>query len=74
ALEASSFNGFLDWILALREQLDIPHSLSAIGIDTAQAARVGAMAAADPSAGGNPAAFSAERYSEIFADAVNGKL
>ena len=74
ALEAASFNGFLDWILALREQLDIPHSLSAIGIDTAQAARVGAMAAADPSAGGNPVAFSAERYSEIFADAVNGKL
>ena len=72
SLEDTSFDGFLRWVLALRSQLGIPHSLSAIGIDTEQAARIGEMSAADPSAGGNPIAFTAERYAEIFVEAVNG--
>ena len=72
SLEDTSFDGFLRWVLALRSQLGIPHSLSAIGIDTEQAARIGEMSAADPSAGGNPIAFTAERYAEIIVEAVNG--
>ncbi|MCP5245119.1 MAG: iron-containing alcohol dehydrogenase [Burkholderiales bacterium] len=74
SLEDTSFDGFLRWILTLRSQLGIPHGLSAIGIDTAQAARIGEMSAADPSASGNPIAFTAERYSEIFVEAVNGQI
>ncbi|SEQ77982.1 hypothetical protein SAMN05421690_1001124 [Nitrosomonas sp. Nm51] len=74
ALDTNTFNGFMDWVLALRDQLGIPRNLSMIGIDTSQAERVGEMAVADPSASGNPVNFSAERYSAIFADAVNGKL
>lgn len=74
ALEDATFDGFMTWILKLRSQLEIPHSLSDIGIDKEQAARIGEMSAADPSAGGNPIAFIAERYSEIFVEAVNGKI
>jgi len=74
SLEDTTFDGFLNWILALRSQLGIPHRLSDIGIDTAQAERIGEMSAADPSAGGNPVAFTVERYAEIFVEAVNGTI
>lgn len=69
-----NFAGFLDWVLALREQLQIPHSLSAIGIDNSEAIRVGEMAAVDPTAATNAIIFSPEQYSAIFEQAVAGKL
>ena len=73
-LDDVSFNGFMNWILEMRSQLAIPHSLSAIGIDAAQATRIGAMSVSDPAAGGNPIAFDTERYAKIFTDAVSGVL
>jgi len=73
-LPDSSFEGFVDWVLELRNKLGIPHTLSEIAIDEHEAILVGKMAVADPSAGGNPIAFSAERYSEIFRDAVKGDI
>jgi alcohol dehydrogenase class IV len=69
-----NFYGFLRWVLELREQLSIPHSLSAIDIDDNDAEKVGRMAVEDPSAGGNPVNFSAEEYSGIFRAAVHGEL
>lgn len=73
-LSDTSFDGFLAWVLALREQLEIPHTLAGIDIDDAQAETVGKMAVEDPSAGGNPIQFSAAQYQQIFVDAVNGVL
>lgn len=73
-LNNPSFDGFMDWVLTMRQQVSIPHDLSAIDIDATQAERIGNMAVIDAAAGGNPIAFSAERYAEIFVDAVNGKL
>ncbi len=58
----------------MRHQVDIPHGLSAIAIDAAQAERIGKMAVSDPAAGENPVVFSAGRYAEIFTDVVNGEL
>lgn len=69
-----SFDGFMNWVLDIRTKLEIPHALSMIDIDEAQVELVGQMSAVDPSAGGNPIVFSAEQYSEIFLDAVRGKL
>lgn len=69
-----SFDGFMSWVLDMRKSLEIPHALSMIDIDETQTELVGQMSAVDPSAGGNPIAFSAEQYSEIFLDAVNGRL
>lgn len=68
------FNGVLDWVLALREEVGIPHSLAEIGIDDTQIERVGSMAQADASAGTNPIAFSAAQYSQLFLRALDGKL
>jgi alcohol dehydrogenase class IV len=68
------FDGFLRWVLELREQIAIPLSLAAIDINESDAEKIGHMAAADPSAGGNPINFSAEEYCEIFRAAVRGDL
>ncbi|MBY4677646.1 iron-containing alcohol dehydrogenase [Marinobacterium arenosum] len=73
-LEDASFDGFLNWVLALREQVGIPHNLRAIGIDDSQADKVGQMATEDPSAGGNPIQFTAEQYADICRQAVRGEL
>jgi alcohol dehydrogenase class IV len=73
-LEESGFNGFMNWILQLREQLGIPANLSALGIDATEADTVARMATEDPSAGGNPICFSQEQYKQIFIDAVDGKI
>jgi len=73
-LENGGFDGFLQWVLELRSGLEIPHSLADIDIDDREAERIGEMAVADPSAGGNPIPFDAEAYSRIFRDAVHGRL
>mgnify|MGYP003969597167 CR=1 FL=1 len=73
-LSETGFDGFMNWVLEMRKQLKIPHSLAEINIDTDQAETVGKMAVEDPSAGGNPISFSAEQYQQIFIDAVNGNL
>ena len=69
-----SFSSYLDWVLALREEIGIPPTLAALGIDASDAERVGEMALADPSHGGNPIAFSATQYRKIFSAAVEGIL
>jgi alcohol dehydrogenase class IV len=61
-------------VLDLRKQLGIPHTLAALDIDLSQAELVGSMAVEDPSAGGNPVAFTAAQYQQIFSDAVEGRL
>jgi alcohol dehydrogenase class IV len=73
-LAQPSFASFLDWVLAMRDSLGIPHTLSEIGIDGRDAAKVGEMAVVDGSAGTNPIPFSAADYSRIFVAAVEGML
>ncbi|UXI04336.1 iron-containing alcohol dehydrogenase [Photobacterium sp. TY1-4] len=73
-LDNPGFDSFMTWILDLRAELKIPHTLAEIDITIEEAQRVGEMAVADPSAGGNPIQFSAAEYSRIFTDAVMGRL
>lgn len=73
-LADATFEGFLAWILALRAQLNIPHSLAEIGIDETRADEIGTAAKADPSDGGNPINLSAADYRAIFIAAVKGTL
>lgn len=72
--EEPGFDGFMSWVLNLRKELAIPHTLAAIDIDDAKAETVGKMAVADPSSGGNPISFTAKEYQQIFVDAVQGVL
>lgn len=73
-LADASFDGFLNWVLELRAQVGIPHSLGEIGIDAGQLEKIGRMATEDPSAGGNPIQFSAAQYSELCGRAIRGEL
>ena len=73
-LAQPSFASLLDWVLAMRDSLGIPHTLSEIGIDARDAAKVGEMAVVDGSAGTNPIPFSAADYSRVFVAAVEGML
>jgi alcohol dehydrogenase class IV len=73
-LARADADGFRERILDLRASIGIPHTLAEIGIDDTQAERIGLLAVADPSAAGNPVHLSAEQYSELFIDAVNGVL
>ncbi len=73
-LEEASFDGFLNWVLDLRAELNIPNDLGAIGIDDEKAELVGKMATEDPSSGGNPIQLIADEYTEVFLNAVKGDL
>jgi len=73
-LEDCSFAGFLNWVLQIREDLNIPHTLKEIDIDVDQQSLVAIMATEDPSAGGNPIKFTTDQYQQIFINAVTGKL
>jgi len=73
-LDKTGFDGFLDWVLHIRKEINIPHTLAEISIDTSQAGIIADMAFNDPSAGGNPISLSIAQYKQLFKDAVAGNL
>jgi hypothetical protein len=73
-LPAHSFDGFFTWVLKMRADLGIPHSLAEIGVNADNAAVIGREAALDPSAGGNPISVDAAQLEKIFLAAVGGRL
>lgn len=73
-LPQPGYAGVLEWVLGLRRQLGIAHTLGEIGVDTHNAELIGAQALADPSAGGNPVVLDAATYARIFRAAVVGDL
>jgi alcohol dehydrogenase class IV len=68
------FESVLAWALDFRRQLKIPHTLAEIGVNANNAAVIGAEAAVDPSAGGNPVALDATVLERLFRSAVAGDL
>jgi len=66
--------GVIRWILDLRAEIGIPHSLAEMNIPGDAADTVGAMAVEDPTAGGNPIQFTAAQYAALFLDAHGGRL
>jgi alcohol dehydrogenase class IV len=73
-LAASDFDAVLAWVLEFRAKLAIPSALAALGLDATRADEIGAMAAIDPSAGGNPCPLDAADFAEIYRAAVTGKI
>ena len=68
------FKAVQDWILALRKEIKIPHTLKDIGVDDKRVDEVAKMAAADPSAGGNPIKVGASELGKIFVAGLEGRL
>ena len=68
------FDPFLQWVMDLRAEINIPNSLAEIGIDDLRMDEIGVMAVDDPSAGTNPILHDADTYSRIGKNAVNGVM
>jgi alcohol dehydrogenase class IV len=68
------FSAVQNWVLNLRKEIGIPHTLKEIGVDDKRVDEVAKMAEADPSAGGNPIQVGAKELGAIFVDGLNGKL
>jgi alcohol dehydrogenase class IV len=68
------FRAFLDWVLELRDTLDIPPTLAVLGVVESDCDRLAAMAVVDPSAGSNPIPLTEADYAELFRRAVVGVL
>jgi alcohol dehydrogenase class IV len=73
-LPARGFDGFLAWVMQMRRELGIPHTLAGIGVSADKADIIGREAAIDPSAGGNPIPVEAAHLERIFRAAVEGRL
>ena len=67
------FDGLKKWVLDIREEVSVPHTLEAFGIDDAQVERVCGMAATDPTAQTNPVELTPGAAEQIFAAAWQGK-
>ena len=66
------FQGFLDWLLGLRAELSVPHTLQALGVPTDRFDELAAMAVSDPTAGGNPEPLDLAGANRLFAEAYSG--
>jgi len=64
----------LDWVLQLRQQLGIPHTLADLGVTEGHVPRLAAMAVVDPTAPTNPVALTVENLSELYQQAIRGEL
>jgi alcohol dehydrogenase class IV len=51
---AGGFDGFLDFVLALRAEVGVPDSLGRLGVGDERIDDLAAMAIEDPTAAGNP--------------------
>jgi alcohol dehydrogenase class IV len=72
-LEAS-FDAFLSWLLVLRAEIGVPHTLAGLGVDDRQFDRMSEMAPLDPTAGGNPLPVDARACRRLYENAYLGSL
>jgi alcohol dehydrogenase len=69
-----TFEGFLHTVLALREKLNVPHTLADFKVTGERRDLIGDMAIVDPTAGGNPVELTKAVALEIFDRAMEGRL
>ena len=70
-----NFNSFLDWIIELRKNLNIPHKLSdVIEIKKINLDKLSQMAFEDPSTSGNPKKLLKEDMKIMYEHSLSGKL
>ena len=73
-LANASFAGFLDWVLRLRDEIGIPHTLAALKVPDDRLEAIAAMAERDPSASGNPIRFDAGAAMDVLEAARDGRV
>jgi alcohol dehydrogenase class IV len=73
-LQDQTFDGFMNWILDLRKQLSIPHTLKELIDDDSKFVEMSKMAKDDPSTGGNPVVFEASDFLDLYNCSFKGTL
>ena len=73
-LPQPGFMAVLDWVLALRTELNIPHTLTELGVTHAHIETFAPAAVLDPSTGSNPLPFSTSDFADLFRHAIDGSL
>jgi len=74
-LKTASFDALLDWTLALRTDLGVPHTLEAIaGMNQQKALELAPLAHADAALAGNPKPATVTELAEIMKAALAGRL
>ena len=72
---SKSFNSFLEWILDLRKELEIPHKLSdVIDINKLDIDELSEMALNDPSTASNPKTLTISDMKIIYKNSISGEL
>lgn len=65
---SGGFDGFYDYVLSLRSELDVPENLTAMGVKQDRIDELTAMAIEDPSCGGNPVKMTLENTKQLYVD------
>ena len=74
-LKDQSFEGFINWILNLREKLNLPHKLSeVIKKEDLDIEKLSKMALDDPSTSTNPKKMSIDHMKDLYEHSMSGKL
>jgi alcohol dehydrogenase class IV len=73
-LPGRDFDAVLEWILALRKRLGVPHTLAELGVKEADAKVIAADAVKDPTAGSNPRQLSEAEFEKLTLAAISGDL
>jgi alcohol dehydrogenase class IV len=68
------FQAFQDWVLALRKDIGIPHTLAELGVKESDVETLVPEAVDDPSTGGNPRPAGAAEMRQMFLAAIRGTL
>jgi alcohol dehydrogenase class IV len=68
------FRAFLDFVLELRAETGVPHTLAGLNVDDAKADQIVEMAPKDPTAGGNPVPLDRRGGRTIFNRAMEGRI
>ena len=63
---AGGFDGFLDFVLAFRAEMNVPENLAAMGVGRDDIPRMAKMATEDPTAAGNPVPLTLEAATRLY--------
>jgi alcohol dehydrogenase class IV len=73
-LKNPSYQAVLDWVLALRQEIGIPHTLKDLGVGTDRLDELSQAAFEDPSTGGNPLPAGVPEMKQMFIASIEGRL
>ena len=74
-LKEASFNSFVDWVIELKEQIKIPHTISeSAKINDKDIGKMSPMALNDPCTPGNPKKLVLDDMVSMYEHSVQGKL